>query len=48
VRAFEDMTLSPVKIENVVYEINSLIKGRKNGFSHYSGNCDISYYDFVK
>ena len=48
VKAFEDMTLSPIKIDDVVHRIDSLIRGQKNGLYHYSGNDDISYYDFAK
>lgn len=48
VKAFKDMTLSPIKIDDVIYKIDSLIRNKKNGTYHCSGNNDISYYAFAK
>ncbi len=47
VKAFADMTLSPINISRVILQINYLMKNKINGIFHCSGNRDISYYNYA-
>ncbi len=47
IKAFTDMTFSPVDINDVILKINDLMKNKINGIYQCSGDRDISYYDYA-
>ena len=47
IKAFIDMTLSPIDINIVVSKIDDLVRKRINGIYHCSCDVDISYYDYA-
>ena len=46
--AFDDMTLSPVHLDDVIIKIDLLIRDKAIGIYQLSGKSDISYYDFAR
>ena len=41
------MTLSPIKLNDVVEKIDYLIENKRTGVYQLSGEYDISYYDYA-
>ena len=48
IEAFVNVYISPITLENVILNINDIVKFHKSGIFHLSGLKDISYYDFAK
>jgi len=45
--AFDDMSLAPVYITDVLSKIDNIIKNKSNGVFQCASDQDISYYDFA-
>ena len=46
--AFEDMTLSPVKLNEVVIKIDNLVNDNAVGIFQLSGKEDLNYFNFAQ
>ena len=48
IEAFDDMNIAPITLEDVVTQIDKLIRMSSTGIYHLSGDHDISYYSFAR
>ncbi len=46
IKAYKNVTFSPVKVEKVVHEIDRLVKQRSASLHHLAGTQNISYWEF--
>ena len=48
IKAFTDMSVSPVTLDEAISKIDSLLENRVKGIHHCSGKEDISYFKFAQ
>jgi dTDP-4-dehydrorhamnose reductase len=48
IEAYENLYISPISMINVLIKIDELLKYRKQGIYHLSGEFDISYFHYLQ
>tara|TARA_B110000014_G_scaffold149909_1_gene104546 strand:+ start:7648 stop:8427 length:780 start_codon:yes stop_codon:yes gene_type:complete len=48
IKAFIDMSLSPLSLDEAISKIDNLLKNKVEGIHHCSGKNDISYFKFAQ